>query len=355
MGYLRILLALSVLFGHIPNGFQLVGGQVAVEAFFMISGFYIARILNHTYANNIHSFYINRLLRLFPAYWFVGIVIFGFLIIDSNFLSRFDSFGTLPADAKIFVVATNIFLVFQDWTMFLGIINGSLQFVENFRNSDPQLFNFLLIPQAWSLGVELTFYAMAPWLCNFNTRLLLQLIGLALILRLLFVLFGIYYDPWTYRFFPTELVFFLTGVVAYRWHEKKKVGLAALSGDKWVYFVILITLIYSIFPFGRVMMWIYYILLFVSLPALFTYSSRNKIDRYIGELSYPIYLVHMLLIELVGQYLNVNNVFFTDLLVAVLSIVAALVIHIVIEKPVERFRNSIRPAVLVNPGEVAAK
>ncbi len=52
MGVMRFLLALSVLILHTApdSAFPMVGGRVAVETFFMISGFYMALILNEKYA-----------------------------------------------------------------------------------------------------------------------------------------------------------------------------------------------------------------------------------------------------------------------------------------------------------------
>ena len=51
MGLIRALLAISVILAHSESflGLSLVGGKVAVQAFFIISGFYMALILNEKY------------------------------------------------------------------------------------------------------------------------------------------------------------------------------------------------------------------------------------------------------------------------------------------------------------------
>lgn len=51
MGLIRILLAISVIASHSDAlfGFNFVGGGLAVQAFFMISGFYMALILSGKY------------------------------------------------------------------------------------------------------------------------------------------------------------------------------------------------------------------------------------------------------------------------------------------------------------------
>lgn len=77
MGILRFLLALSVLTSHCGPllGTSLLPGGMAVEAFFMISGFYMALILGGKYATNDRAgmllFYQNRALRLYPTYLLV--------------------------------------------------------------------------------------------------------------------------------------------------------------------------------------------------------------------------------------------------------------------------------------------
>jgi len=43
-------------------------------------------------------------------------------------------------------------------------------------------------------------------------------------------------------------------------------------------------------------MYAYYGTFFMSLPFIFILSKKWKIDRYIGELSYPIYISHILLL-----------------------------------------------------------
>lgn len=72
MGTLRFLLAISVYLVHshdLWGGIRFVKAGIAVEAFFIISGFYMALILSEKYLGNTgyRLFYINRFLRLFPA------------------------------------------------------------------------------------------------------------------------------------------------------------------------------------------------------------------------------------------------------------------------------------------------
>ena len=73
MGLLRLFLALSVIAGHASStvfSFQGVGALYAVNFFFIISGFYMAMILNGKYEDKTSiQFYKSRVFRLFPTYY----------------------------------------------------------------------------------------------------------------------------------------------------------------------------------------------------------------------------------------------------------------------------------------------
>jgi hypothetical protein len=53
----------------------------------------------------------------------------------------------------------------QDWVMFAEQnSDGAVAFTSNFWQHPNQLWHFLWIPQARSIGIELTFYLTAPFL-----------------------------------------------------------------------------------------------------------------------------------------------------------------------------------------------
>src|SRR5262245_33449300 len=72
MGLLRVMLALSVLLAHVGGigGYAITGGPLAVQAFFVISGFYMALVLNERYDRPElnRTFYVNRALRIYSLY-----------------------------------------------------------------------------------------------------------------------------------------------------------------------------------------------------------------------------------------------------------------------------------------------
>ncbi len=85
MGIVRTLLASAVVLVHSGSFFLYNitgGGQVAVQMFYIVSGFYMALVLTEKYAEAPVDFYVNRALRLFPTYWVIcaaALLIYGIL------------------------------------------------------------------------------------------------------------------------------------------------------------------------------------------------------------------------------------------------------------------------------------
>jgi peptidoglycan/LPS O-acetylase OafA/YrhL len=129
MGLLRVLLAISVFMAHAPQsgltqGLRGFGGSNAVEIFFIVSGFYIALILDKSYSTKI-GFYKNRILRLYPIYY----IICGLAVMQAIFSpSLRESLISFPAKALTFGTIVNSTFLGSDWLMFLQWHNGNLRF-----------------------------------------------------------------------------------------------------------------------------------------------------------------------------------------------------------------------------------
>ncbi len=351
MGFLRTLLALSVVLDHLGGGAadKLVGGRLAVQLFYVISGFLISYVLTGTdrYQGATGHFYANRLLRLFPVYLTVAaLTLAAYAAGDGSFFRLYDD---LPLSARLFLILSNLFIVGQDWLMFFGIEHSTLLFTGSFAHSDVPLYQGLLVPQAWTLGVEITFYLIAPFVLR-SPRRLLALLAASLALRAALIATGIgLSDPWTYRFFPAELALFLAGALSHqvllprwqaltrRWRRLPELGVAILVAYCCAHF--LIGLNHNLRDALAV-------LLFAALlPLAFLFQARYRLDKAIGELSYPIYICHAQVILFFDWLLDgasARQPALFDALVLTGCIGFAALLNALIADPVERLRVRLR-------------
>ena len=316
MGTFRFILAISVLTSHFGNlfGLNFVGGQIAVQVFYIISGFYITLVLNEKYIGKNNSYFLfitNRFFKIFPLYWLILILTILFIIIieiksKGHTTTIFDNYINIHTGflSTSFLVLSNLFIFFQDAILFLGInsFDGNLFFTKNFLLTSPQLHTFLFVPQAWSLSIELMFYLIAPLLLRKKNIVIIGLIVISLLIRvIIYKYFNCNSDPWTYRFFPSELMFFLSGFLSYKLYCK--IRYVKLS-DVMIIIMMLYLFMFT-FYFLKVEMFNYNLIVFsvkeiiyftsviLILPFLFKKFNMAKFDYFIGELSFPIYISHI--------------------------------------------------------------
>ncbi len=353
MGMLRTLLALSVVLDHLGGGTTdwLVGGRLAVQLFYVISGFLISYVLTATdhYRGAPGRFYANRALRLYPVYLAVAaLTLLAYIGGGAAFWRVYDG---LPLTATLFLALSNLLILGQDWLMFFGIDQGALAFTGSFARSDVPLYQGLLVPQAWTLGVEMSFYLIAPFVLH-SPRRLLVLLAASLALRAVLIASGIgLSDPWTYRFFPTELALFLAGSLSHqvllpRWQAWSR--RAAWLPELGTGLLALYVLVHFSIGLPHTLRDGLAVLLFAALlPLAFLFQSRHRLDKIIGELSYPIYICHALVILFFGWLLDGTQLrqpaMFTALVVAGCIGFAAL-LNSLIADPVERLRRRLRAA-----------
>lgn len=357
MGFLRLLLATSVVIAHCGSLFNLefVGGQIAVQSFFIISGFYMSLILNEKYTSNgsYLLFITNRALRLYPIYWVVLLLtvltcfLHGQTQNNGSYL-RLDNFLNfdLNISSFLFLIFTNAFLIFQDIVLFLGLdaSTGNLFLTSNFSLTSPQLHSFLFVPQGWSLGIEIAFYLIAPFILRKKLFISVFILVISLLLKVIIIYsMDLNYDPWTYRFFPTELMFFLMGNISYYIYNKvKDKSINKIYSISLFVYLCLFTIYYFKIPtFGYssiIKTIFFFISMMMVIPFLFKFFKDNTIDRYIGELSYPIYISHIMVsiwFSIFGISLNESTIY---LIISTL-IISAILNHFV-AGPIERIRQA---------------
>lgn len=353
MGSIRTMLAIAVVFGH-TYGFVFVGGQLAVQFFYAISGFLISYILLETTTYKcVTSFYINRFLRLFPIYWFFALATLLSIAVAHFFLGEthqvISTFQALSLNGKIALTLSNLVLFGQDWIMFTGVRGGELLLVKDFQETEVQVWQGLLVPQAWTLGVELSFYAIAPFVLS-RKKLVVTLLVCSICLRVYFLMIGLgTKDPWTYRFFPTELALFLLGACSHQvlkpFYEKKDVLTEQLA-TVLTTAVFFYCCIFFLLPY-KVINTIVLLTIFIAvLPFLFKFQSNKRWDREIGDLSYPIYISHMFVLWTSGYLLNKVGIQYNSvmgsLIIVIITVMLSKLINLSIGGVVEDFRLRVK-------------
>ena len=85
------------------------------------------------------------------------------------------------------------------------------------------------------------------------------------------------------------------------------------------------------------------ILFAFSVPVIFNATKNNKIDRFIGELSYPVYIVHFPIIRFFSSHPFYQSYFLKYITlgtaVTVISCSLAVMLYFYIEKPINIYRQ----------------
>ena len=307
MGTLRLLLACTVVIGHSSPLFGFIGlNGYAVPAFFIISGFYMNLILDTTYnrPGGTWLFYSNRFLRLFPIYWSVLImyaVVAHLPYTESQNINRYVydaslhfSHATDGSPASLWAIIPNLLTLGSDWFRLFAAdaLSGTLTLLRPTTDLkvNTDVYLYLIMPPNWSLGVELVFYAIVPLLMRVRTWSLI----------LIFLLFaGVHHlmqfwnVSWNYLPSPFNIPFFLIGMFAFRCTPQ------FLSGPRplvWVAaaYPFIVGLFFQhmqglLAPWNG---WPFWGAFGLGLPALFIVTKDIKWDSEVGNLSYPVYLVH---------------------------------------------------------------
>lgn len=351
MGTVRFLLALCVVAGHTTSngilGITLLSGTTAVQSFYVISGFLITMVLNErTGYRNLANFYLSRYVRLWPTYIVVAVA--SLILINWDVMFR-----QLPRAADwpsvAFVWISNLALFFQDWFLFLQLDEGRLLPIASFASGQaPYVHEFLLVPQCWSIGVELTFYLIAPFVCR-NWRGLAALFAFGLACRVVTAALHLPNDPWMYRFAPSEMLLFACGGLAYfagrdlcpRYPLMTKVACAMAMA--LIIAIVLgapIKTQYSetILEHLLLLNWPVLALMPIAAAPLFYATRHSAIDRLIGELSYPIYVSHLLIQTMLTRHapswMAPDNLLYV---VVVVAVSLALVLGIIY--PIDNLRR----------------
>lgn len=274
------------------------------------------------------DYYIARATRIYPAYWVVLVCMVTWAVVSkSNVLRSATELGPLYT---IWAMISNIVLFGQDGLFFAKVTEMGTTLVDALGQGEgPQPYNLLLIEPSWTLSLELMFYCLAPWFSRRCTATLIIIALLMGVLRVVAYQFGFDGDPWRYRFFPFELTFFVGGMVAHRFYvEGRFLNPANAIG------LIVALVIYPLFPEFRffsisINSSLTLLAAFLAIPCLFHLTKDWALDRMVGEMSYPLYLVHFPVLVVLSVQLASIDPLFAAILVASISLSTAVILELV--------------------------
>lgn len=322
MGYYRLFLALCVLTSHCIVNPYIDEGRSAVIGFFLISGYAMGGLLQKKYGSlsGVIPFYADRLLRIFPLFLFFAVLTILWIMLNPSDVSWHSA-----CTAELF--ALNLALV-------------PLYF------SGHQWYLCTLLPQSWSLSLELLFYIFVPFIALTWSRWTIPLIAAWSLYFYGQAFVGIIdTDANAFRHLPGTLYIFLVGMTFAREGQFWKVFLISF----WVGAVCLAVIIMMI-PSLRALNSNPEIVvgLVLGIPglALFKRVSSSQLEQLAGSMSYGLFLAHYLVICIVEKISSAYGISVAGwplvFITAMVSLIASYFAAIYIEKPVAKMRRWLR-------------
>lgn len=358
MGVIRFVLAMLVVYYHARGsthiGLPLPSGRTAVQLFYVISGFYMALILNEKYKTpDMNStFYSNRLFRLWPPMMVIAaLVVFQFFLTREVLLIGWQ--GSLDGYMEyirgldywfiVYLIFTNFFIVGQEWVWFfrvdpvLGATYCPSQTCPGLNGA-----SFLFNHVTFTVAIEAVFYLISPFLLRRSVRWAAALCAVGFAWHVFVYVAGLDRAMWSYFFVGSAAFFYFLGACMYHvyaWLSRlpptspHHALLARVELPAYLLALALGTAAFSYVPGHNYSL---AVLLALIIPLLFRRTKANGVDRQIGELSFGIYLTHYPIMLLLGKAFAGPTVV---VLTAILATAAAALLYAVVERPIDQWRQ----------------
>lgn len=347
MGMLRLLLATTVMLSHY-NVIEVSLATMAVCCFYIISGFYMQLLLSPP-GVNVTNFYMSRALRIYPLYWTLTLATL--LIQAPSELWQMADYHLI----KLLYVLNVVSLFGHDILTLVQYDPVTAHFSPLLSLASPEAghwmgYNLSVLGPAWSLSVELLFYAMAPLLLRLRTSWLCLVLVCSLCIKIVIASLGVYNSFWIDAFYPAELVFFLSGAVAFRIYQNMIArGEWPMAPSRTVSILACLGFCSALLVCGNNTQFItshWFVIYFATtgataliLPFLFHATRLSSADRWAGNLSYPIYLSHQAVAQAMIGLLHVESA----ISIALTTFAASIALYTLIEKPIDKFRHTLFP------------
>jgi peptidoglycan/LPS O-acetylase OafA/YrhL len=366
MGLFRLCLAISVLCFHLGQvhahtnsifGCTFLNGETALQSFFMISGFYMALVLHEKYVGpgSYRIFITQRILRLCPTYWatllltaaIIGLLILagdqGQLHARSLYFWR-DHLHEAGFFSMIWIIVSNIGALGLSELWFFGFDPTTGNFSPWIPPAAPSPLmgdGFFINPPAWSVSLEVYFYFMAPKLVRSPIWFQAALVVASISLRY-FIQYSLHwpYIPFVYYNFFCQLGFFVAGSICYRFYVTFKQQIEQWTPSlRPVYWVLaLMMLFYRRLPWTHQLYFVAIPLIFLLIPLLFALTRHNATDRLLGELSYPFYLSHYVVLIMANHFHNYLSMVWVGPACLAITLIMAWLLYRHVESVTERIR-----------------
>lgn len=325
---LRAFAVLVVIFYHFDMG-VFKGGFIGVDIFFVISGYLITRGVSSLYQSdkfNLGNFYSRRARRLFPAL---------IATITVSYLVAFILFS--PTDFMAMSGAT-VYALSGISNIYFWMGTG---YFDSFSSLKPLL-------HTWSLGVELQFYLIWPFILMLMLRVNWKFCAIGVIVfTFLAAATSIYYvkvdSESAFFLFPFRMHEFSIGAIVVFFERVK------LSNriKNFIYAVgVLMVVIPSVkYDVNKINFPGYFALIPCVGAALMIFSGKGislskflsvRFVSYIGEISYSLYLVHWPLYVFTSYVLVGEMSYLVKFSMFLSTVVISILMHKAIETP---FRN----------------
>lgn len=334
-GAYRTFLALLVVAQHL-GGIPRIGAY-AVFGFYCLSGYLMTLIMQTSYGYTslgVRKYALNRFLRIYPIYWISTLLSVGLILyFGSAYVSEYLPIMFMPDSFSEFIKNLLLFFPFRDVPR--------------------------LTPPAWALTVEIFFYI---------------LIGLGLsksrLVTIIWFLVSVFYHVlalilefgWEHRYFTilAASLPFSTGALIYHYKQEVTQYFNRISGRAYSHLPVLLLLLFLLNWFlGYIsnqstgfFFYINFILCTLMVSVLLSRKElpfiSKRLDKWLGDFSYPIYLIHyqigiivIVLISFFGMELKRPDLTLMFISVPVIILFSWL-ITVSIERPIEMIRSKIK-------------
>lgn len=317
---------------------------VAVYCFFILSGFYITMGLNERYTGpgSTKAFYFGRFLRLWPTYLLSLVILAPTGMIAYTFWRA----SELPVPAFVGVLFSNLFVIGQDIFAHLSFVGNQVRFSQFGVDPNHNGTTYMLNLPAWSLAIECVFYAAAPFIVRSFAR------------TVTFLMIGLIYTSVWLNFFPEIIA--QNRVDLYYPFPALLFGLGSIG--YWVYrradmsktaqYLLFATITCVLLQTNVNKAGVIYMLLAFGVGFLFEKTQHNKIDRLLGDLSYPVYILQIPIFTL----MRTSGLTPSPELASASVIAISLLTVYLIERPIDRFRkNFTRKILLRTPHQLSSE